>query len=110
MTDHRFAERARSVAAADIRERFEAVGSAQVYLSDLVLPVSEWRRVARHVAHGLGRPVETLAVADFVVARLRDWPRDDAEQRITEARMRAAVDAVSSRSISLHASEVDGSV
>lgn len=101
MTDPRFAERAASVTAADIRTQFEAAGSVQAFVSDLVLPVGEWRRIARQVARELGRPVETLAVADFVFARLRDWPRDDAEERITWARMRAAVDAVPPLYVSL---------
>lgn len=105
MTDSRFAARAESVASADIRAQLGGTGSAQAFVSDLALPVGEWRRIARQVAREMGRPVETRAVADFVAASLRDWPRNEDEERITRARMRAAVDAVAARSVSLRTSD-----
>lgn len=77
-----------------IRSELEATGSAYQSLSELAVAVKEWRRVAREVAHTLGRPVQTIVSTDAAHAVLRDWPANEREQRIQEQAIRQVSDAL----------------
>lgn len=47
-----------------------------------------WRKSARAAARRLGRPVETIQQRHVVVASLRDWPANELEQQVFDAKMR----------------------
>lgn len=73
---------------------FEADGSVSQRLESLTIPVEEWRRIARAVGRGLGRPVQTVVSPDSVHAVLRDWPANERERHIHKQTMRDIADAV----------------
>lgn len=68
-------------------------GSAQVKLEDDA-EAAEWRRDARAAARRLGRPVETLRYGSIVVAALKDWPANELERQVHNARMRSALSKI----------------
>lgn len=74
-----------------------ATGSARGDVDELGVTVNEWRKAARAAGRELGRPVQTVAAGRIVHAVLKDWPRDEAEQRIHDAAMRAALNSISLR-------------
>ncbi|WP_144757147.1 hypothetical protein [Curtobacterium pusillum] len=84
------ADRIERVAADAIRTGFQEQGSAQVAAGDLRLPPERWRALARKVGREVGRGVQTLESGGSVWAVLRDWPRDEREQGIHDAALRAA--------------------
>jgi hypothetical protein len=83
-------DRIEQVAAGAIRAGFQERGSAQVAAGDLRLPPERWRAIARKVGRELGRGVQTLESDGSAWAVLRDWPRDEREQGIHDAALRAA--------------------
>lgn len=72
-----------------------ATGSARGDVAELGVTVDAWRKAARAAGRELGRPVQTVASGSIVHAVLWDWPRDDAEQRIHDAALRAAANSAS---------------
>jgi hypothetical protein len=46
-----------------------------------------WRKSARSAARRLGRPVETVQNRHVVVVALRDWPANELEQQVFDAKM-----------------------
>lgn|GEM_PF-2236765 len=93
MSEHQFLERAKAVAAEEIRTQFHERGSARVVVEDLAMSVSEWRHVARTVGRELDRPVRTILTGGDLHALLQDWPRDDREAALHAAALRRAVNA-----------------
>lgn len=65
-------------------------GSVQVSIEDDA-EAEQWRRDARAAARRLGRPVETVRYGSIVVAALRDWPANELERQVHNARMRSAL-------------------
>ncbi|PPF32644.1 hypothetical protein [Pseudoclavibacter sp. AY1H1] len=77
-----------------IREDLTATGSAYAEIEELPIEVEQWRALARRVARGLGRPVQTLILRDGrVIAALGDWPATPEEERVHRADLQAAVNA-----------------
>lgn len=70
-------------------------GSVQAPIAGLRVRVDLWRARARAVGRDLGRPVRTFLAADYVLAVLSDWPRDDREKALHERHLRAVVENIS---------------
>jgi len=93
VVDNPFLERARAVAAAEIRAEFHERGSARVVVEDLAMTINQWRHLARTVGRDLGRPIRTIQTGGELHALLQDWPRDDREAALHGAALRRAVNA-----------------
>lgn len=66
-------------------------GSVQRIIEDDA-EAAEWRKTARAAARLLRRKVETLRSGRVTVAALRDWPANELEEQVTDARMRTVMD------------------
>lgn len=87
---------------AELRKR----GSTPALDVDSAEQAAEWRAAARAAGRTLGRPVETYGkeIADgayLVSAWLTDWPANELEEQVTEARMRRVVNQMPSRTLDL---------
>lgn len=91
MSENEFLERAKTVAAAEIRAQLDERGSARVIVEDLPMTVNQWRHVARTVGRELDRPVRTILTGGDLHALLQDWPRDAREAALHDAALRRAV-------------------
>lgn len=80
-----------------IRGMLAAAGSARGDVTELGVTVEAWRKAARAAGRELGRPVQTVANGTVVHAVLKDWPRDEAERRIHDEALRAALNSISLR-------------
>lgn len=74
----------------DIQKDLRTTGSSQARV-DTDDEADQWRRAARAAARRLGRPVQTLQQEHVVVAALRDWPANELERGVTDAKMRSAM-------------------
>jgi hypothetical protein len=93
VNENPFLERAKTVAAEDIRTQFHERGSARVAVDDLAMSVNQWRHLARTLGRELDRPVRTILTGGDLHALLQDWPRDDREAALHDAALRRAVNA-----------------
>lgn len=71
----------------ELREALRSQGAAQATITTDE-EADEWRRAARSAARGLSRPVETTRVGHVAIAALRDWPANELERQVTDARVR----------------------
>ncbi|AXA97573.1 hypothetical protein [Microbacterium sp. PM5] len=76
-----------------IKKELRLNGSVQVSIVDDD-EAEEWRRDARRAARELGRPVETIRHRSIVVAALRDWPANELEEEVTQAKLRTVMNRV----------------
>lgn len=77
----------------DIQKDLRMTGSAQAHV-DTDDEADQWRSAARAAARRLGRPVQTFQERHVVIAALRDWPANELERGVTDAKMRAAVNKI----------------
>ncbi|WDH77904.1 hypothetical protein PTQ19_10260 [Microbacterium esteraromaticum] len=70
-------------------------GGAQRAIEDDA-EAAEWRKRARAAARALGRPVETARCGRVTVAALRDWPANELEAEVHQAKLRNAMDRMAS--------------
>lgn len=82
-----------------LRAALSADGAANATIGDLSVSVDAWRKTARAAARSLGRPVETVEGPGTVHAVLRDWPANPEEEAKLHARMREAMNAMSTKLI-----------
>ncbi|WP_416444724.1 hypothetical protein AB3K78_15490 [Leucobacter sp. HNU] len=80
-----------------IQGMLTATGSARGDAAELGVTVEAWRKAARAAGRELGRPLQTVASGTIVHAVLKDWPRDEAERRIHDEAMWAALGSISLR-------------
>lgn len=73
-----------------IRAALVEDGYASARVGELPIEAADWRRVARSVARGLKRTIQTGEFDGRVFASLTDFPRDAEEEARHAARMRAA--------------------
>lgn len=78
----------------DLQKQLRTSGGAQAHVATDA-DADEWRKAARTAARQLGRPVETIQHGHTVLASLRDWPANELEQQVTDARMRTVMERMS---------------
>lgn len=70
-------------------------GSAQRTIEDDA-EAAEWRKTARAAARTLGRKVETMRTGRVTVAALRDWPANELEEEVHQAKLRNIMNRMAS--------------
>lgn len=69
--------------AMEIRTDLRRTGSAEsTAQEELGVPLAEWRRIARRVAHRMDRPVVTHESHGRAVAVLTGWPANELEREL----------------------------
>ncbi len=61
------------------------------------VPLEVWRKAAWRAGKSLDRPVRTVTHAGVVQAYLTDWPGTPDEERVSQRRLRAAIEATVSQ-------------
>lgn len=71
-------------------------GGVQRMIDDDV-EAAEWRSNARAAARLLGRKVETARSGRVTIAALRDWPANELEQQVADARTRNVMERMNAK-------------
>lgn len=84
-----------------IKADFAAAGTTRIYAGDLRegVDLAMWRRVARRIAHELGRPFHSLLDPGTGQgwAQLTDFPATPQERAARDAMLRRVIESVASQ-------------